>query len=125
MKQAIILAALLWLTPGMVAAKCAGEASFALRECSCTVVNRLHAGWSEYRVLDAYYAPSVAATPEQVAAVAEVMEGRAACDPGLYFMWSREDVRWLGYEVYTPALVVTDGVGREVRFYGRWFRRSQ
>lgn len=124
MKQAIIHAALLWLTPGMVAARCNGEASFAVVECSCTVRNRLRDGWSERRVLDAYYAPDMAATPEQVAAVADVLAGRAACGPE-YFMYSEADVRWLGYEGYTPALVVRDGAGREVRFYERWFRREQ
>ena len=87
------------------------------------VVNRLAAGWSEWRVLDAYYAPSVAATPEQVAAVADVLAGRVACDPGLYFMYSEADVRWLGYEHYTPVRIVRAADGRKVLFYTRWFKK--
>lgn len=122
MKNAVILAALLWLTPQMVADQCVTEASFAVRECSCSVRNRLTAGWSERRVLDAYYAVPGHADAAQVAAVADVLAGRAACGPE-YFMYSEADVRWLGYEGYTPALVVRDGAGREVRFYERWFRK--
>lgn len=126
MRNALLLIALLWtLTPQAVANKCNGEASFAVRECACTVVNRIAAGWSPGRVLEAYYAPAITATAEQVQAVADVMAGRGTCGPGLYFMYSRADVRWLGYEGYTPALVVQDGSGREVRFYERWFRREQ
>jgi hypothetical protein len=124
MKQAIILAALLWLTPQMVADKCVSEAAFALPQCACTVVNRLRVGWSEYRVLDHYYAKSGRATPVQVATVAAVMDGRAACSPDLYFLYSASDVAYLGIGNYEPALVVRRG-DQEVWLFERWFRRKQ
>ena len=126
MKPAIILAALLWLTPQMVADKCVSEASFAVRECACTVYNRLHAKprpWSEYKVLDAYYAVSGHASAEQVQAVADVLSGAAACGPE-YFIYSKEDVAYLGYGHYEPVAVVTDG-DRAVMLFSRWFRREQ
>lgn len=125
-RYAIILAALLWLTPQVVADKCVSEASFAVRECACTVYNRLHAsprGWNPAKVLDAYYAKSGHADAPQVATVAAVLSGETACDPALYFMYSTADVAYLHLESYTPALVVTDG-DREVRFYERWFRQN-
>ena len=122
MKQAIILAALLWtLTPQAVANKCAAEASFAVRECACTVVNRIAEGWSPARVLDAYYAPSITATAEQVQAVADVLDGRAACGDE-YFIYSWQDVQYLGYEDYMPVAVIQDG-DKEVWLFSRWFRR--
>ena len=124
--SAIILAALVFvLTPQAVARRCNGEfsAPAALVPCACTVRNRLAAGWNPAKVLSAYYAPDSHASEAQVQDVADVLSGEVACDPGLYFMYSRSDTVALGIEAYTPALVVQDG-GREVRFYGRWFRRS-
>ena len=47
----------IWLTTtfaGQVAAKCSGEAAFAVQECACTVKNRLEAGWSARGVLVHY-----------------------------------------------------------------------
>ena len=121
-RSAIILAALLWtLTPQAVANKCAAEASFAVRECACTVVNRIAAGWNPARVLEAYYAPSITATEAQVQAVADVMEGAAVCGPE-YFIYSKEDVAYLGYGHYTPVAVVQDG-DKEIWLFSRWFRR--
>lgn len=112
------------LTPAAIAAKCRGEASFAVSQCACTVRNRLDAGWSEYRVLDAYHAPSVQASPEQVQLVADVMSGAISCDPGLYFMYGAGDVQALKLEQFEPALIVRSG-DKEVRFYQRRFRRSK
>ena len=126
MKNAIILAALLWtLTPQAVARRCVGEfsAPAALAPCACSVKNRIIAGWSPSRVLSAYYAPDQHATAAQVATVAAVLSGEVACNPRLYFMWSAADVRYLHLEAYTPALVVQDG-DRAVMFFERWFRRD-
>ncbi len=114
---------LLHLTPAAIAARCRGEAAFAIPACACTVKNRLSVGWSEWRVLSAYYAPSIPAIPAQIDAVADVMSGASECDPALYFMWSKSDVRALRLERFEPALVVKDG-SKEVRFYSRWFKRE-
>ena len=92
--------------------------------CACTVRNRLDAGWNPAKVLSAYYAPDSHASEAQVAQVADVLSGETACSADLYFMYSRSDTVALGIEAYTPALVVQDG-GREVRFYGWWFRRTE
>ena len=124
-RSAIILAAWLALSPVAVANRCAAEASFAVRECACTVVNRIAEGWNPLRVLSAYYAPSITASEAQVQAVADVLDGSAVCDKRLYFMWSDADIAYLGLEAYTPALVVTGDDGRKVSFYSRWFRREQ
>lgn len=88
------------------------------------VVNRLAAGWSEWRVLDAYYAPDAPATEEQVHRVAAVLDGREACSPDLYFMWSAADIAYLHYGDYEPALVVQNG-SQKVLFYSRRFRQEQ
>lgn len=101
----IVLLGFAWLTPQMVSDQCVTEASFAVRECACTVHNRLQAGWSEYRVLDAYFSIPGRADAAQVATVAAVLSGTVAC--GLeYFMYSKEDVRYLGIGHYTPVRIV-------------------
>lgn len=124
MRNAIILAALVWvLTPQAVANKCAAEASFAVHECACTVVNRITEGWNPARVLSAYYAPSITATEAQVATVAAVLDGRTMCGAE-YFIYSLEDVADLGYGHYTPVAVVQDG-DKAVVLFSRWFRREQ
>ena len=124
MRNAIILAAWLALSPVAVANRCAAEASFAVRECACTVVNRLAAGWNPAKVLSAYYAPDGHASEAQVQAVADVLDGSAACDPDLYFMYGSGDEHAANLTGYTPALVVRRGDG-EVWFYSRWFRSEQ
>jgi hypothetical protein len=115
---------LLALTPTAIAQRCAGEASFAVQECACTVRNRLDAGWSAHRVLEAYYAPDAHATPAQVATVAAVMAGDEACSADLYFMYSWADVAYLGLGDYTPALVVESN-GKVIFFFPRWFKRTE
>lgn len=122
--KTIILLVIITLTPAAVANRCVSEASFAVAECACTVRNRIDAGWSRRKVLSAYYAADGVATPAQVEQVAAVLDGRASCDPDLYFMYGAGDVMALGLERYTPALVVQNG-GKEVRFYRRWFRRDE
>lgn len=126
-RSAIILAALVFvLTPQAVANRCVNEASFAIEQCACTVYNRLHAeplGWNPAKVLEAYHASDGHADAAQVATVAAVLAGETACGAE-YFLYSREDVRWLGYERYTPVAVVRSG-GKEVRIYSRWFQKEQ
>lgn len=107
-----------------VANRCKGEASFAIPECACTVRNRLDVGWNPAKVLGHYYAPNAKATPAEVATVRSILTGTTPCDPALYFMFSRADTEYLGIAHMTPALIVQDG-GREVRFFGRWFRRGE
>ena len=123
-KRAIILAAWLALSPVAVANRCAGEFSAAVVECSCAVRNRIAAGWNPAKVLSAFYAPDAVATPDQVQAVADVLDGAAVCDPDLYFMYGKGDEHAAHLTGYTPALVVRRGDG-EVWFYSRWFRREQ
>lgn len=118
----LLLTALLTLTPDAVASRCKGEASFAIAQCGCSIVNRLSAGWSEETVLSAYYAEDVAATAEEVETVSRILNRELYCSPDLYFMYSKADTVYLGIADVTPALVVTSG-GREVRFFSRWFRR--
>lgn len=123
----IILAALVWtLSPVTVANRCVGEFSApgALAPCACTVKNRLASGWNPELVLSAYFAPDGHASTAQVATVAAVLSGEVSCDPRLYFMLSRADVAYLGYEQYAPALVVCAG-DKCVQFYERWFRRER
>ena len=124
-KRAIILAAWLALSPVAVANRCTAEASFAVRECSCAVRNRIAAGWNPAKVLSAFYAPDAVATPDQVQAVADMLDGSAVCDKRLYFMWSDADIAYLRLEAYTPALVVTGDDGRKVSFYSRRFQKEQ
>lgn len=107
-----------------VANRCKGEASFAVGPCACTVRNRIEAGWNPAKVLSHYYAPDVSATSAEVAEVRSILAGKASCEPALYFMYSRADVAYLGIGHHAPALVVQAG-GREVRFYGRWFRDQE
>ena len=122
MNKILLLLILVWLTPAMIAARCRGEASFAIEPCACSVKNRLENGWSEYRVLSAYYARDILPSAAEVQAVADVMSGVTACDPEIYFMYSRQDTIVLGIQDRQAVLVVTDGE-REVRFYGRWYRK--
>lgn len=125
MKQAIILASLLWtLTPQAVARRCAGEFSAAVPQCACAIRNRLDAGWSPAKVLTAFYAPDAYASEAQVQAVADVLSGAAMCRPDLYFMYGKGDEQAAHLTGYTPALVVRHG-DKEVWFYSRNFREEQ
>jgi hypothetical protein len=108
-----------WFTV-RVAARCKGEASFAVGACACTVKNRLEAGWGEGRVLEHYYAPDGKVNGEDVALVGKVLSGELACPGDYYFMFSTQDKRHLGLGEHGLAGVVWDGRGkRAVWFYAR------
>lgn len=113
------------LTPQAVANRCAGEFSepVAIAHCACTVQNRLQAGWSQWRVLDAYLAPDSVATPADVTTVAAVLDGSTACGDE-YFMLSKADTIMLGIDHIEPVLTVKRG-GQEVRFFERAFRKRK
>ncbi len=78
-----------------VASRCAGEASFAVHACACTVRNRIEAGWSTRTVLSAYYAADRRPTGQQIQEAQRGLEGDG-CDPGWYFLLSPSDSRRLG-----------------------------
>lgn len=94
-----------------VAARCKGEASFAVTECACTVRNRLGAGWSVGNVLDAYYAADAQPTQQEVDMVASVLDIGQGCGAE-YFMWSLQDCQSLGIDDIAPLerVVLVDGV---------------
>jgi hypothetical protein len=94
-----------------VAARCKGEAPFAIAECACTVRNRLSAGWSEGKVLEAYYASDALPTQEEIDLVASVLDIGQGCGAE-YFMWSLQDCRRLGIDDIAPLrrVVLVDGV---------------
>lgn len=117
----LLLSLVLSISPVAVANRCKGEASFAIPECACTVLNRLDAGWAESKVLSAYYAPDAVATSTEVEQVRQILSREATCDPTLYFMYSRSDTIHLGIS-QTPSLIVRDG-DREILFFSRRFRR--
>jgi hypothetical protein len=117
----LLLLLLPTLSPVAVANRCKGEASFAIPECACTVLNRLDVGWAESEVLSAYYAPDAVTTSTEVEQVRQILSREATCDPALYFMYSRADTVNLGIS-QTPALIVRDG-DREILFFSRWFKR--
>lgn len=81
-----------------VAARCSGESSRAVHACACTVRNRLLAGWSEHRVLDAYYAPDVRPTARAVAEAGRGLAGEG-CSDDWYFIISPSDAAYLGWDV--------------------------
>jgi hypothetical protein len=117
----LLLFLVLSISPVAVANRCKGEFSAAIRECACSVRNRLDVGWSEAKVLSAYYAPDVTATPSEVEQVRRILSREAPCDPNLYFMYSRSDTIYLKIS-RPPALVVRQG-DREILFYARWFKK--
>jgi hypothetical protein len=95
-----------------VAARCKGEADFAIPECACTVYNRLQAGWSEALVLSAYYAPDKAPSRLEVWVVEGVLE--QGCNQPLYFMFGRGDL-WVVGDTQPYCYVETKWEG--VYFY--------
>lgn len=101
-----------------VAARCKGEASFALSACACTVRNRLQAGWSQNKVLHAYHAPDARPTAVEVELVGNVLDGAATCDARLYYMYGLGDVFRLGLQHTPPLLKIVHGQ-KQVWFYGR------
>lgn len=97
-----------------VAAKCKGEADFAIPECACTVYNRLEAGWDVRYVLDAYYANPRVPYPAEVWMVTQVLgEG---CDLPLYYMFGKQDFWLPGIKWITPYCYLEKG-NRGVYFY--------
>lgn len=103
-----------------VAARCKGEAGFAVGACACTVKNRLEAGWSQGRVLEHYYAPDGKVASEDVALVGAVLGGEMACPGDYYFMFSSDDKRNLGLGEQGLAGVVWEtGHKRAVWLYAR------
>ena len=81
-----------------VAARCSGESSRAVHACACTVRNRLAAGWSERRVLEAYYAPDVRPTEQALAEAERGLSGEG-CEDSWYFIISPSDAVHLGWDV--------------------------
>jgi Na+-transporting methylmalonyl-CoA/oxaloacetate decarboxylase gamma subunit len=102
-----------------VAARCKGEASWAVPECACTVRNRLNAGFTEANVLTAYYAQDVEPSDFDLWATAFVLA--RGCREDLYFMFSNHDAVVLGLEYVLPVLMVQEaGDGRlTARFYAK------
>lgn len=105
--------------PEQVAAKCKGEASFAIPECACTVYNRLQAGWIQDKVLDAYYAKPVEPTEFEVWAVTHVLN--EGCDLPIYFMFGKGDFWLPGIKWIEPWCYVEQG-NQGVYFYERDYR---
>lgn len=101
-----------------VAARCKGEAAWALAPCVCTVKNRLAGGWDETHVLQAYFAQDVAPTAHEVQSAADILSGAAPCNGALWFMFSEADRRRLGLEESAALLIAAHGAWR-VLFYER------
>jgi len=105
--------------PERVAARCAGEARFALQECACVVKNRLLGGFTERTVLRPFFAPDLPVTADEVLQVERVLNGYWPCDPRIWFMFSVQDCWRLGLPEVEAVLVV-QGPGRwRVLFYDR------
>lgn len=104
------------VNPVRVAARCKGEASFAVAGCACTVVERLEAGWNPAKVLNAYYAGDSRPTEEDVAVVQSVLSGRVDCIDGMYYMFSASDTNYLHLDRDKATVSVSDK-GREIYFY--------
>jgi hypothetical protein len=100
-----------------VAARCKGEAAFAVSECACTVHNRLSGGWSEHNVLIAYFAEDVTPTEFDIWVTAHVLKN--GCREDLWFMFSSQDVAKLGLDYVLPLLTVRSEEGKVVRFYAK------
>ena len=105
--------------PERVAARCAGEARFALQECACVVKNRLLGGFTENTVLRPFFAPDQPVTAEEIAQVERVLNGYWPCDPRVWYMFSVQDCRRLGLPE-GEAVQVVRGPGRwRVLFYDK------
>lgn len=92
-----------------IAARCKGEADFAIVECVCTVKERLENGWSMNRVLWHYYAPSITPTPDEIKLAGDVLDGSLACPDGMYYMFSSSDIMGLGLRPADATVVVASG----------------
>ena len=101
-----------------VAARCKGEASFAIALCACVVKNRLAGGYSEANVLDAFYAADVTPTATEIWLADRVLVGYWPCDPRLWYMFSSHDCWRLALDPGKALLVVTRE-SWQVLFYGK------
>lgn len=103
-----------------VAARCKGEASFAIKECAATVRNRIEVGWNKNKVLDAYYAPDITPTEEEVHLVRDAFEDENYL-PTVYFMLGDGLDDW--YKKYAGDYVMTvrkENSNLSVSFYTRF-----
>ena len=109
-----------------VARRCTGEGAHpaAMQMCACSVRHRLQHGWTEARVLDAYYAPDVAPSEQGLAAVVVGLAG--ACEGREYFYMSGSDARRLGFDM-AQAVAVVRWEGKEVVSFSReqWRERGR
>jgi hypothetical protein len=125
LKTVILVLIMLGLSfPEQVAQRCKGEFSASVAECACTVKNRLDVGWARSKVLSAYYAPDKKVTADEIYTVEDVLNEQTFCNSRYYFMYSLADTKNLGIDQVKPELIVRSG-NSEIRFFGRWFRRSK
>ena len=106
-----------------VAAKCKGEAYWAIRDCACTVWNRIEQGIDEDLVLGGYFADPIPATPSEVARVHALIV--LGCPEPYYFMFSLQDVHKLGIHNITPLKIAPSpisGTTYQVWFYEKGYR---
>lgn len=97
--RAILVLAVMWVSMGFageVAARCRGEASFAVQACACTVKNRIDAGWKPHNVLNHYYASDVRPASDAVQTVQATLAGELDCPPTYYYLWSHSDIARIG-----------------------------
>lgn len=106
------------VNPVRVAARCKGEASFAIAGCACTVVERLEAGWNPAKVLNAYYASDSKPTEEDISVVQSILSRRVDCIDGMYYMFSESDTNYLRLDRDKATTSVSDK-GRSIYFYPR------
>lgn len=99
-----------------VAARCKGEAPHAIPDCTCTVKWRLVYGWSQARVLDAYYAADATPTDAEAALARAILTTPGRCPVEIYFMFSRSDTHYLGISHIEPVKKVVGPTG-ESWFY--------
>jgi len=101
-----------------VAAICKGEAFWAIRDCVCTVANRLDSGIAEERVMEEYFAFPIPATPTEVARTHALLT--LGCPEPYWFMYSLQDVARLGISHIPPLKILpspTSGTTYQVWFY--------
>lgn len=105
-----------------VAAKCKGETDFAVAECVCTVHNRLLDGWTEQNVLSAYYAYPIPPTELELWITGEVL--RDGCGHDYYFIFSRDDVYYLGISDIVPLARIFGETGEAWLYEENYMRRA-
>lgn len=99
-----------------VAAKCKGEARFAIAECATTVYNRLQYAWTEENVLDPYFATSIMPTRSEAWIVDSILVAPQSPDERLFFMLSYSDLQNLCLDPNDALVTKTNGV-LSVYFY--------